>query len=387
VGASGVAQGTSPDAGAVLAAAREALGGEQRLAAVKTFVATGRTRQVRGNNLVPIEFEILCELPDKYVRRDEIPAQESGPTSIGFNGEVLIQLPAPPEPPPQAVRPPGAPTPGTGTPPATATPPAGTLAGGVPAPSGRTAVAGAAAPESGALPAQGAARPVPAPPPGPNTVPPPGGQGETRPGAASAPAQAQQAPLDPRRARLLSIRQDFVRLTLGMFASSFSSYPLTFTLAGEAAAPQGRAQIVAVKGEGNFAPRLFIDSETHLPIMLSWTVPATNIVMKVAGAPAPENLAPGSVIVEAPPPPAAGAPKEEQEKYVKDVQDLRKKALAGARPVEYRVYYADYREVGNGLKFPFRLRRAIAGETVEETNFDGYRINARIDPRRFEVTR
>ena len=71
----------TPDAAAVLAAAREALGGEKKLAAVKTLVTTGRTRQVRGDNLVPIEFEIVVELPDKYVRKDEVPAQESGPTT------------------------------------------------------------------------------------------------------------------------------------------------------------------------------------------------------------------------------------------------------------------------------------------------------------------
>src|SRR5262245_27478476 len=88
--------GQAPDATQVLAAAREALGGEKKLAAVKTFVATGRTRQVRGNNLVPIEFEINCELPDKFVRKDEIPAQETDPTTLGFNGEELIQFPPPP---------------------------------------------------------------------------------------------------------------------------------------------------------------------------------------------------------------------------------------------------------------------------------------------------
>ena len=82
------------DAATVMAAAREALGGEQRLSSVKNFVVTGRTRQVRGDNLVPIEFEIAAELPDRYVRKDEIPAQESGPTSTGFNGADLIQLPA-----------------------------------------------------------------------------------------------------------------------------------------------------------------------------------------------------------------------------------------------------------------------------------------------------
>src|SRR4029450_10077868 len=81
------ALGQDKEAAAILAASREALGGESKLAAIKSFVATGRTRQIRGNNLVPIEFEIACELPEKYVRKDEIPAQESDPTSSGFNGD------------------------------------------------------------------------------------------------------------------------------------------------------------------------------------------------------------------------------------------------------------------------------------------------------------
>jgi hypothetical protein len=99
------AQAPGRDPAPILAAAREALGGEKRLNAVKNFVATGRTRQVRGDNLVPIEFEIAVELPDKYVRKDEIPAQESGPTSTGFNGGELIQLPVPTAP----AAPPGSP--------------------------------------------------------------------------------------------------------------------------------------------------------------------------------------------------------------------------------------------------------------------------------------
>ena len=81
-------------AGVVLAATRQALGGE-KLHAVKSVTITGRTRRVRGNNLVPIEFEISLELPGKYLRRDESPFEESDPTSVGFNGDELIQLPAP----------------------------------------------------------------------------------------------------------------------------------------------------------------------------------------------------------------------------------------------------------------------------------------------------
>src|SRR5690349_12130993 len=98
-----------PDPSTVLAAAREALGGEKRLSAVRSFSATGRTRQVRGDNLVPIEFEIICELPDRYARKDEIPAQESGPTTIGFNGADLVQLPVPEPPPARAGAPPRTP--------------------------------------------------------------------------------------------------------------------------------------------------------------------------------------------------------------------------------------------------------------------------------------
>ena len=191
-------QAPARDATAILAQAREALGGEKRLSAVKSFVATGRTRQVRGDNLVPIEFEIAVELPDKYVRKDEIPAQESGPTSTGFNGSDLIQLPVPV---------------------------------------------------------------APAPPAGP-----------AREGGPPAPNPAQLEAM--RAARVATVKQDFVRLTLGMFASSFSSYPLTFTYVGQAEAPQGKADVIEVKAAPNFTARLFVNSETHLPVMVSWQAPA-----------------------------------------------------------------------------------------------------------------
>jgi hypothetical protein len=356
------AQGQGGDATRALAATREALGGDQKLAAVKTFVATGRTRQIRGNNLVPIEFEIACELPDKYVRRDEIPAQESGPTSTGFNADGLIQLPPPQETPPPTARP--AVSPASGPPPA-ANPASRAPAPAAPAPATSsnpaTAAPGAANPSAmGSLPS--------GPPPG-------------RAGGPSAP------PPDPRKARVTTLKQDFVRLTLGMFATSFSSYPLTFTLDGQAEAPQGKADIIEVKGAGTFALKFFVNDETHLPIMVSWTMPATNVVLVVPGQPAPENLPPGSIKVDVPPAPSPTATQEEKDKYAKDLQDLRKKALTGAKPVEYRIYYADYRDIGNGLKFPFRLRRAIGTETVEETNFDNFKINSRIDPRKFEVVK
>jgi hypothetical protein len=283
------------------------MGGE-KLAAVTTVIATGRTRRVRGDNLVPIEFEIAIELPDKYVRKDEVPAEESDPTSTGFSGAEVIQFPA------------GR---GAGAPP---------IAGG-------------------------------------------------RPGGAGAPAPPSPAQLDAQRAaRLTTAKQDFARLALGLFATSLSTYPMTFAYAAQAQAPQGTADVLDVRGDGNFAARLFIASDTRLPIMVSWQAPPTGVVVTTPGQPPPRTVAPGAVIVQAPPPPEASAAADVKDAYARQVAGLRQKAQA--TPVEYRLYYADYRDV-DGVMLPFRLRRAIGADTTEETTFDRFRLNTKIDPRKF----
>ena len=350
----------------VLGDARKALGGD-KLAQLKSLVASGRTKRIRGNNLVPIEFEILIEAPDKYVRIDEFPAEDTDPSSAGFNGDNLIQ-----NPPPQAMPagrgagPGGAPGAAPGPPAAgpRATPPAGAPApvgGAAPPPAGPPAAGPPAAgpPPAGATPPAGA---------GPGMMPPggmPGGRGPA---------------MDPRRARVAAVKQDYARLALGLFAAS-SAYPLTFSYAAVAEAPQGRAEVLDAKGEGTFALRFFINSETRLPIMVSWTTPPTNVIVTVPGQPPPATVAPGAVVVQGPAAPPAGAPKEEMDKYSKEVLAVRAKAQA--TPVEHRLYFADYRDV-DGLKLPFRLRRAIGTETTEETTFDRFRVNAKIDPRKFE---
>jgi len=295
----------------ILAETRKALGGPA-LDAVTSVVATGRTRRVRGDNLVPIEFEISIQMPDKYARKDESPAEESEPTSTGFNGSDVIQFPVPPA-----------------------------RAGGPGAP--------------------------------------PGG----RPGApAPTPEQLAAQQAAQRAARLTTTKQEFARLALGMFAKSLDTYPMTFAFAAQAQAPQGTADVIEVRGAGNFAARLFIASDTHLPIMLSWQAPPTNVIVTTPGQPPPRTVAPGAVIITAPAAPSPTASAEEKEAYTKQVTAMRQKAQA--TPIEYRFYYADYRDV-NGIKFPFRLRRAIGTDTTEETIFDRFRVNTQIDPRRFAV--
>jgi hypothetical protein len=277
-----LALGQTRDAAPVLAAARDALGGDATLQSVKTFVATGRTRQLRGNNLVPIEFEINCELPDKFVRKDEIPAQDTDVTVAGFRGDELIQSPS--------------------------------------------------------------------------------GRGGERGGPPNAPQQ-----------RVAVLKQDFVRLTLGVFATSFPTFPLTFKYAAEAEAPEGKADVLDVTGPANFMARLLVQRDTHLPVMLMWQMPAAG---GGRGPSAPSSTA------GAPPPVPSGAPPAA-------AQGTPPPALQGGPPAapqaEHRLYYADYRPVNGGIKWPFRLRHAVAGTTIEETTFDRITVNVKIDPRKFEA--
>jgi hypothetical protein len=308
------AQGQSPSpppavpagnerAAQVLAETRKALGGD-KLAGLTSILATGRTRRVRGDNLVPIEFEIALALPDKYVRKDEVPAEESAPTSTGFAGTELIQFPlAPTE---------------------------------APAPAGR---------------------PVAPPPP-----------------------RTPEQLTAQRTARLNTAKQDFARLALGIFASSVDAFPMTFAYAATAQAPQGNAHVLEVRGPGNFKARLFIDTGTRLPILVSWQAPPSAVIVTTPGQPPPRTVPPGAVLVSAPAAPAASASAEDKDRYTREVAALRQKAQTV--PVEHRLYYADYRDV-DGVKLPFRLRRATAGATTEETTFDRFRLNTTIDPKKF----
>jgi len=85
--------GQGRDADQLLADARKAMGGD-KLTAVKTLTATGRTQRTnpRGQT-VENEFELALELPDRYLMRSVIMAM--GNMSIyrnsGFNGGQVIE--------------------------------------------------------------------------------------------------------------------------------------------------------------------------------------------------------------------------------------------------------------------------------------------------------
>jgi len=309
------------DVNQILAGARTVLGG-QKLEAVKTLTAAGRTlRALPNGTSAENEFDMALELPDKYLMRSVMAAM--GNMSVyrmsGFNGGQVIE---------DIDRPPS-------------------LSGG-----GMVVMRFAG----------------------------PGGTVDPEKMTAE-----QKAEFDQRR--LVANKREFAKLALGIFAASPAAYPLELADGGQAESPDGKADVIEVKGEGGFAARLFIDAQTHLPLMLSWMDREPITMTMGPGGPAATGGAPGAggaVTVTR----SGGAPMtpEERDKMMKELEARRKEAEAKARTVEYRVYYGDYKDVG-GVQLPHRIQRAIDGKPTEEMVFDTFKVNPKIDAKKFQVAK
>jgi hypothetical protein len=317
------------DVNQVLAGARTALGG-QKLEAVRTLTAVGRTvRALPNGTSAESEFEMALELPDKYLMRSVLAAM--GNMSVyrnsGFNGGLVIE---------EIDRPPS-------------------LAGG------------------GVMHIRIA-----------------GPGGVTDPEKMSAEEKA-----DYDQKRLVANKKEFAKLALGLFAISPAAYPVELSDGGQAESPDGKADVIDVKGEGGFAAKFFIDAQTHLPLMLSWMdkEPITMMVgpggaVTTGGAPMAGAAAGGGNATFTRVERGGGAPMtpDERDKMMKDVEARRKEAEAKARTVEYRVYYTDYKNVG-GVQLPHRIQRSIDGKPTEEMIVDTFKVNQKIDAKKFQVAK
>ena len=170
---------------------------------------------------------------------------------------------------------------------------------------------------------------------------------------------------DPVRAKqaLQRNQAELARLLLGILGSTQSWWPVTYTHAGIAESPDGKADMIDVKGPDDFAVRLFLDVQTHLPLMITYTAPEPRIVMATADRRAPDEAT-------------------ERERIG------RERAAAEAMPprmVEYRLFFSDYRDVG-GLTLPHRIARGTADKTSEEWEIKSYKINPSFKPDRFKVS-
>jgi hypothetical protein len=166
---------------------------------------------------------------------------------------------------------------------------------------------------------------------------------------------------DPKKAQEAlqqAVRTEFARLTIGWLLTSPSSFPVEYSFAGVAEAPDGKADVLDVKGAGGFAARLFLDQQTHRPLMLTYMGKKPRVVTQTMTGPPRSH--------------------EETEKRVKEIE-----ADAAKQPdVEYQIRFDDYRTV-DGISLPHKLIRSIENEVNEEMEIKKIKINPPLKAEKF----
>lgn len=159
----------------------------------------------------------------------------------------------------------------------------------------------------------------------------------------------------------MPIRAEFQRLLLGLVANT-SLLGLEASFAGQAESPDGVADVIDVRGEGGFIAQLFVDRETHLPLMVAYSgVPPQARMRVMRGGPGSHQG----------PAPDASA-------------DAEAAALAAAKPqpVAMQMFFGDHRK-SDGLMLPTRITIQVAGKPAEEWRITATKVNAAVKADRF----
>jgi hypothetical protein len=242
--------------------------------------------------------------------------------------------------------------------------------------------------------------------------------------SAGARVSADNPAADPVRAKaaLKRTNTDLARLMLGLVAGTQPGLPVIYTYAGQAESPDGTAHVIDVTGGEDFKARLFIDTATHLPLMLTYMDAEPRPVRSMMQHGAPRSggtrvATPGAPGGATPPPSGSGSGGASSsgssgasasgssgantsasggatvtsamanltpEQRAEIDKQMKEAAATPPKMIEYRMFFADYREV-SGISLPHRISRGMAEKTTEEWEIKDYKVNPNIKADRFKV--
>jgi hypothetical protein len=309
LGSIGSAQTEDTAKGAsLLAEARKALGGEDKLAAVKRLQVKGEMRRGQGNNTLEGDTEVFLELPDKFRRN------ESLSIGLGLGGIDRVEV----------------------------------LNGneiwdqnsGGGGRFGRGGFGGGGGDFGGRGGDFGGFR---------------GGGGAGQQNGDAAPG------IDPERLKELQLRnrrQEVARLLLAFLLTT--DRPVAWV--GTAQSPEGTADVLEVKSADGPTTRLFLETTTHMPLMMTWSGGNQRGGRGGAGGGGFRGAEP------------AAPPAVPQSGAAVDTAQGRRGRGAGGAPATLEMHLSDYKAV-NGVKLPHLITRGTNGQTAEEWAIKSYRIN------------
>ncbi len=195
------------------------------------------------------------------------------------------------------------------------------------------------------------------------------GEGPGGPGGPGGPEDNAEV----RQARQLRMQQrQATRLMLALLLKRDGPLPLEFAYGGEVDSDDGKADVVVVKGPDNFAAQVYIDKQTHLPLVLGYR-DVQQRTFRVGGPGGPG--APGA---------QPGQPAPTREEMEQRMREARERARTEPPTVvDVQWFLSDHKKV-NGVMLPHTIRRAENGEVREEWTFKKFTINPVFKPDTFE---
>jgi hypothetical protein len=158
---------------------------------------------------------------------------------------------------------------------------------------------------------------------------------------------------------LRNSRAELARMAVGLLVMSPAALPVEFSYAGEAESPDGKADVIDVKGEGGFVAKLFLDKTTHRPLMLAYRGVSPRMVVQTQRVQGPPPAAPPGGAAHAEP----GAP-------------------PAPELVDINMFFDDYKAI-DGVMLPHHITRSVDGQPTEEWTFKTIKVNPAFKPDTF----
>jgi hypothetical protein len=309
----------------VLKQAREALGGETNLAALKSLQANGNFKTAMGGREVQGGFKIEMLMPDKFMRTSTMSMGPMDMTRIeAINGDVVWT---------DMKRSMSAMAGGMGG--GDGAGGGGGIGGGGGGGIGGGGGGGIGGGGGGGIGGgggggRGGGR---------------GGMGGGMPGGAGGGASGPVA-MSPEAedAMKRQARADYTRFLIAVLLATPGSSPFEFSFDRELEAREGKVDVLRVLGPDDFAMFLLFDQRTHRPWMVSYQQPAPR---------GPRNPQTGTDAAEEP------------------------------KMMDIQLFFTDHKQVNN-LWLPHRIVKGSNGRVMEEWKVSKYKLNPDIKPNRFE---
>jgi len=203
-------------------------------------------------------------------------------------------------------------------------------------------------------------------------------------GPRGGPGGAGPTPEQQNEARVRRMRVQMYRLTAALIVDAGTPW----VDAGIAESPDGKADILETKEETGRTLRVFIDQNTHLPLMVQYQDPKPMVMINggpgrgpggpggpggppPGGGPGMPRGGGGTVDVQRAPgaggPPAPPSP-EEMQKRIEEMQ--RNPPPLGT----FEMHLSDYKKV-DGVMLPHKIETSLDNEPNEEWTIEKYKIN------------